>query len=323
VSTTVSQQLKLSRLGLLAIIGLAGLLTTSLLTILLTQASATCQAIIVPAYFSPGSIWDTGVANHGSGTVMIANPNNGPGGSKNTSYASAITKAKTAGVKVAGYVYTSYGSRASATVKADIASWKSYYGVVDIFFDEAPTSTAQLSYYQDLVSTVHASGGQAILNPGTVPNEAFMKVGDIVTTFEGSQSDYQSYKSPSWEGSYPASKYLHLVYGVGSQSAMQTVISQARSRNAGNVYITNDTLSNPWDTLPSYWAAEVTAASQGCSPSTTSSADINHDGTINITDLSILLANFGKTGAGVPGDINADGSVGIRDLSMLLASWSS
>jgi len=52
--------------------------------------------------------------------------------------------------------------------------------------------------------------------------------------------------------------------------------------------------------------------------------DINRDGDVNILDLSILLANFGKSGEAMlnPGaDINEDGDVNILDLSILLANF--
>ena len=38
---------------------------------------------------------------------------------------------------------------------------------------------------------------------------------------------------------------------------MLTYLDLAVSRNAGQVYITDDVMNNPWDTLPSYWDAEV------------------------------------------------------------------
>jgi len=47
--------------------------------------------------------------------------------------------------------------------------------------------------------------------------------------------------------------------------------------------------------------------------------DLNGDGKINITDLSILLTNWGK--AGVPADLNKSGKVDITDLSILLSNW--
>jgi len=52
--------------------------------------------------------------------------------------------------------------------------------------------------------------------------------------------------------------------------------------------------------------------------------DINMDGDVNILDLSILLANFGKSGAEITvarADINGDGDVNVLDLSRLLAEF--
>jgi outer membrane protein assembly factor BamB len=47
--------------------------------------------------------------------------------------------------------------------------------------------------------------------------------------------------------------------------------------------------------------------------------DLNHDGIVNITDLSIMLSNWGTTNA--VADINSDGIVNITDLSILLSHW--
>ncbi len=50
--------------------------------------------------------------------------------------------------------------------------------------------------------------------------------------------------------------------------------------------------------------------------------DLNADGTVNLTDLSILLSHFGTTGnAGLTGDINGDGAVNLTDLSILLTNF--
>lgn len=52
---------------------------------------------------------------------------------------------------------------------------------------------------------------------------------------------------------------------------------------------------------------------------TTTASDLNHDGQVNLIDLSILLSDYGKTG--VPGDINGDGIVNIIDLSILITNY--
>ena len=53
---------------------------------------------------------------------------------------------------------------------------------------------------------------------------------------------------------------------------------------------------------------------------TTASADLNGDGKVNLSDLSILLSNYGKPG-GAKGDLNGDGTVNLSDLSILLSNF--
>jgi predicted alpha-1,2-mannosidase len=57
------------------------------------------------------------------------------------------------------------------------------------------------------------------------------------------------------------------------------------------------------------------------SPTPAVAADLNGDGRVNVTDLSILLSHWAQTGTAVPGDINGDGVVNITDLSSLLTAW--
>jgi type V secretory pathway adhesin AidA len=49
--------------------------------------------------------------------------------------------------------------------------------------------------------------------------------------------------------------------------------------------------------------------------------DINGDGQINFSDLSLLLNDYGKTGTGLFTDLNGDGQVNFNDLSLLLSSY--
>lgn len=45
-------------------------------------------------------------------------------------------------------------------------------------------------------------------------------------------------------------------------------------------------------------------------------ADLNGDGRIDLADFAILTANYGRTGAGLPGDLNGDGRVDGADLQV-------
>jgi len=54
------------------------------------------------------------------------------------------------------------------------------------------------------------------------------------------------------------------------------------------------------------------------------SADINKDGKVNLTDLSILSTNYGKTGGAISptrADINGSGKVDLTDLSILSSQY--
>jgi hypothetical protein len=55
----------------------------------------------------------------------------------------------------------------------------------------------------------------------------------------------------------------------------------------------------------------------------TKPGDANLDGVVNISDLSILMANWGSSPTNLNADFNKDGSVNISDLSILMANWGS
>lgn len=49
--------------------------------------------------------------------------------------------------------------------------------------------------------------------------------------------------------------------------------------------------------------------------------DVDGNGTINLTDLSTLLGNFGKPGSRAQGDLDGNGNVNLSDLSQLLTNF--
>ncbi len=55
------------------------------------------------------------------------------------------------------------------------------------------------------------------------------------------------------------------------------------------------------------------ASAAGCAE------DIDGNGMVDLSDLSIVLSTFGQSGAGLPADINGDGNVDLSDLGMILA----
>ncbi len=197
--------------------------------------------------------------------TTIVNPGNGPGSASNSDYVEQVKHSQAAGLTVLGYVYTGYGARDIAAVKADIDNHYLWYDVDGIFLDEASTDCSfTSSYYTDLYNYVKAKGGKAVtvVNPGAQTKECYMPVADIIVTFEGAYSTYvSSYSAPSWTDSYPASRFWHLIYDAQSTEAIEEAVSLSKQRGAGWVYVTPDGLPNPWNSLPPdpYWSRLLSA----------------------------------------------------------------
>jgi len=225
-----------------------------------------CQKMFIPAYFYPGSLWTQATSGAPVVDVMIMNPASGPGTSQNPDYVTAVNNAKAAGIKVIGYVHTSYGSRDIDVVKGEIDLYKQWYGVNGIFLDEVSSSASDLPYYQNVSDYIRSTNGTYVaLNPGTVPDQGYVSLGDTTVIFEGSYNTYKTWSAPSWVFNYPASKFTHLVYATSTSKNMKdAILTRSKNRNAGYVYVTNDVLPNPWDTLPSYWSTELSYINQGC-----------------------------------------------------------
>jgi hypothetical protein len=251
---------------------LAGVLALS------PQADAQ-QQIAVPTYFfptfdgagNPSGYWGQFFSAVPTAGLGVINPGSGPGASPSTSYQNLMSK-KPNGVKIIGYVYSDYGSRALSSVQADIDKYYLWYPTVDgIFVDEANNNscTVELNYYRSLYNYIKGKSASAtvVLNPGAATLECYVNSSDILITFE---SDFASYSGSwssghAWEANYPTSRFWHLVHGTSSGN-MATALNLSRQRRAGWVYVTDDVMINPWDTLASYWSAEVAdvAAASGC-----------------------------------------------------------
>ena len=99
---------------------------------------------------------------------------------------------------------------------------------------------------------------------------------------------------------------------VPTATATATAIPTATPTIVPTTSPTNSSTSGSGNTSGS-------SGSSGSSGTTAKKGDINGDGKVNITDLSMLLANYNKNTS--VGDFNSDGKVDIRDLSILLSNW--
>jgi hypothetical protein len=219
---------------------------------------STTPRLLVPAYFEPEGLpnpWQTMCAQMPLGSTAIANPYNGPGSAAQSDYSEAIATCQAEGQKVIGYVETGYGSRNLSEVEAQIADWYAWYPAVNgIFLDEMPEEQDE-AYYSALENDVHERGGTVVGNPGETDSTGWqLNVVDQVVTFEGTASEFATYKPASWVLAAVPSRIANIIF-----EATVEVCGRAEEDNAGSVYVTSLGEPNPYEALPlpAFWLAET------------------------------------------------------------------
>ncbi len=195
--------------------------------------------------------------------VAIINPNSGPGDKPNVDYAQGLKILHQGGVKTIGYVATNYGKRPIDQVKSEIDLYDAHFNVQGIFFDEGASDAKQHNYYAEIYRYAKSKKKlqQVIVNPGTQIDEVYFSkpAADQAVVFENFGREWPLYKPSAYLNKYDRQHFALMLHGVTDRANMQSYIDLAVKRNIGYVYITNDSDSNPWDSLPSYWPAEVEA----------------------------------------------------------------
>ena len=215
-------------------------------------AVASTTGTIVPLYTYPTDASWTAIATakraHPSVPVIaVVNPDSGPSTARDASYASGITNLESAGIKVIGYVATGYTSRGIAAVETDIDRWKSFYpNIQGIFFDEQSNVTGQESFYRTVSQYAKAQGMTfTVGNPGTDTGPSYVGAVDVGLIYESFGLPGTSALT-GWHASFPKSNFGIIPYGA----ALDHAYVKAAKALVGYIYITNDDLPNPWDSLP-------------------------------------------------------------------------
>lgn len=261
------------RMPFFAVTGFAAVLTVTGITLSVTSGGGSdaastapvCEKLVVPAYFEP-QYWGQAVGAKPPPSAIILDISGvGAGNAPDSRFRTLVSYAKKAGVTVLGYSSTVDGQRPAAEVEADVRNYAAWYGVTSIFLDRVSGQPAQIPYYQQLAGYIHRAhpGSQVWLNPGSYPDQRYMSIGDVVMVFEGTYAQYRTASVPGWARTYPAPRFAHTIYDT-PQADFANVLRLAADRNAGHVYVTDGTGANPYQALPSYWWAEVTAAAAGC-----------------------------------------------------------
>jgi hypothetical protein len=239
-------------------------------TFALAPYGLAAMGAIVPAYFYPAGQGLTYWNQMNSAAlriplIAILNPANGPGTVQDPNYAAAVNRLRASGGRVLGYISTAYTARSPQNVKADIDAYYAFYRVDGIFVDEMTNddTSAHLNYYEDLCNYIHAKAKGSLVfgNPGTNTFELYLsyKAADDLIIFESKSSAYLGFQPSTWVQFYPATHFGNIVYAVPTPANMGLFVAKAKLQNAGWVFMTDATLPNPYDRLPSYWPFEVEA----------------------------------------------------------------
>jgi hypothetical protein len=149
----------------------------------------TKPTLLVPLYASVGPVWSRLIAEKiGHPTVEVAavvNPDNGPGRAYDPAFAAGEARLAAAGIRIYGYVYTSYGTRPLAAVKADIDSYAAWYPMTGLFIDNVAGVTGFERYYVALRAYARTKGlPHTIGNAGVVPPSSYGSAADELITYE-------------------------------------------------------------------------------------------------------------------------------------------
>lgn len=230
--------------------------------------TAACPNVVDPAYFYPPSYWPELLSSKDMPSTVgfIFNPASGPGTNVDQNLLAQVQKAKAAKMSMYAYVDTAYGKKSISSVETAVAGYKKLYGLTSIMFDEMSSNATGLSYYQTLINYVHnsATGSKVILNPGTYPDQAYMNLDATFNVFEGPYTSFVNDSVPGYVKTTAASKMSVVVYATSANN-VTSALNLAKQRNAGTVYITDNSNSgNPYNTLPAYWSTELNQITANC-----------------------------------------------------------
>jgi Spherulation-specific family 4 len=241
------------------------------------------QTLAIPSYWDPtvlgtGTKWDNTVALGANTGVVVLNPDTGPGLFPNANTLANVTAAQAVQQNVFGYVSTCYIGRVTAVssaptclaktvagVKSQIDDYFTWYPTINgIFLDEGNDQCVDGATQSALANYVHTTypGKQVILNSGKNVAEDYVSgfglgasfAFDIIVNFEGSAASYTPWQPAWWVYAYPANRFWHIVYDA-ADSVRPSIVAASKTRQAGNLYVTNlPLLPNPFADLPSYVA---------------------------------------------------------------------
>lgn len=220
--------------------------------------------LLIPYYITPPSSYTQLIVSARAQypnvpMLIIINPDSGVGPSLDPAFVTLIQTLHAAGAKVLGYVATNYALRPLSDVENEINTWMQWYDIDGFFLDEMAEDHL---YYSTLTAYIKSLGFKIVAaNPGMFIDPSFSNDADIIVLYEDAGVPTLNQFVP-WAGLN--AKMSLLAFAVDT---LPINFIRKAATQFGWMYITNDTLPNPWDTLPPYFNALVATLSKinrGC-----------------------------------------------------------
>jgi hypothetical protein len=224
---------------------------------------------LVPAYFYPSDrrLEDWARLAEAARSIpvdVILNPASGPGTKRDFNYVAVIARLRRSGARILAYVDSDYGRRPFEVVAADLRTYLRFYKVDGFFIDQMANTPEAVDYYRSIRRLIHQIDPRlsVVGNPGTVTRPEYLDTADTLVTFEGSARTFAAFDPDavaSWTAGHQPGRFAAIIYGVATAIAGRDTLARARQNGSGSVYITDQTMPNPYLGLPPYWAELVSA----------------------------------------------------------------
>lgn len=244
--------------------------TAPLLALLLATAclASAAPGLMIPLYSYPtdngGAIWqavqDAASNNPSISVIAIVNPDSGPGTTYDSTYNASVNTMVNAGVKCIGYVSTNYSAVPFATVTSNMDKYKTWYpGITGFFLDEMTNVGSQEVYYSNATKYAVSIGKPyTVGNAGTSTTQAYFNTVNNTVIYEKPGLP----TAAALDLGFTPSGCTMMAYNVAASALNQTYI-ESIIQYSELVYITDDTLPNPYDVLPTYFSQLVTYLASG------------------------------------------------------------
>jgi hypothetical protein len=139
-------------------------------------------------------------------------------------------------------------------VRKEITRYKNWYAVDGIFFDAMSNLRGKLKYYNNLDSFTKARDlTLTVGNPGADTRPIYIGSVDNIVIYESPGTPALSYLG-GWHSNHDKANFSFVSYDVSSVD--ESFVGNA-TQHVSFMYITNDDLPNPYDSLPEYLATLV------------------------------------------------------------------